>query len=140
MSANENSQLMKRFYEEVMNKGNLEFIDEVCSAGYIEHDDGTPSPDREGLKQHVMMIRSGFPDTNVAVEEIVADGDTVAARTTIRGTHTGDFMGLPITGKQITVSGMDFTRFAGGKMVEHWGVTDAMAMMQQLGLMGGGGR
>ena len=136
MSPEDNRMIMERFYEEVITKGNLSFIDEVCATDYVEHDDDAPSPDREGLKLHISMIRQGFPDSQVQVEEILADGDKVAARTTISGTHTGDFMGLPPTGKRIIMSGMDITRFSGGKMVEHWGLVDGLAMMQQLGVMG----
>jgi steroid delta-isomerase-like uncharacterized protein len=134
MSSAENRRLLERFYEEVMSGGNLAFIDEYCSADYVDHDDDLPAPGREGLKQHVEMIRRGFPDTQVTVEDIVAEGDKVAVRTTARGTHMGEFMGVPPTGKQITISGMDITRFSEGKIVEHWGLVDAMAMMQQLGL------
>ena len=134
MSSAENRRLMERFYEEVMSRGNLAFIDEYCSPDYVDHDDDLAAPGREGLRQHVAMIRRGLPDTQVTVEDMVADGDKVAVRTTARGTHMGEFMGVSPTGKQITISGMDITRFAEGKIVEHWGLVDAMAMMQQLGL------
>lgn len=134
MSSAENRRLLERFYEEVMGRGNLAFIDEYCSPDYVDHDDDLPAPGREGLKQHVEMIRRGFPDTQVTVEDMVADGDRIAARTTARGTHTGEFMGVPPTGRPITISGMDITRFSEGKIVEHWGLVDTMALMQQLGL------
>jgi steroid delta-isomerase-like uncharacterized protein len=127
---------MERFYQEVVNNGNLALLDELCSTDYVDHDDDVATPGREGLKQHLAMIRRGFPDTRVTVEDLVADGDKVAARTTHRGTHTEDFMGMPPTGKQVTMSGMDITRLVDGKIVEHWGLVDAMAMMQQLGLAG----
>ena len=74
-----------------------------------------------------------FPDLTFSAEDMIAEGDKVAVRFTMRGTHKGEFMGVPATGKQFEVSGIDIVRFAGGKAVEHWGVTDTMAMMQQLG-------
>jgi steroid delta-isomerase-like uncharacterized protein len=132
-----NRELAERFYEEVMNNGNLAFIDEFCSPDYIEHDDDAPSPDREGLKKHVAMIRQGFPDLNVRVEDILVDGDRVAARTKVTGTHEGTFAGLPPTNKQVAIDGMDLVRVVDGKLVEHWGLMDAMEMMQQLGVLRG---
>jgi steroid delta-isomerase-like uncharacterized protein len=135
MSAEENRALMRRFYEEVLNKGNLGFIDETFAPDYVEHAHESPSPDREGLKREMAMLRRAFPDMHVTVEDLVAEGDKAVARTTARGTHTGAFMGIPPTGKVVTISGMDITRFAGGKAVEHWGMNDELSMMQQLGLL-----
>jgi steroid delta-isomerase-like uncharacterized protein len=135
MSAEENRAFLRRFYEEVLNKGNLDFIDEICAPDYVEHAHESPSPDREGLKREMAMLRGAFSDLHVTVEDLVAEGDKVVARTTARGTHSGALMGLPPTGKVVTVSGMDITRFAGGMAVEHWGMNDELGMMQQLGLI-----
>ena len=134
-----NRELLERFYEEVMNRGNLSFIDEFCSPDYVEHDDDALSPDREGLKQHVATIRQGFPDLHVTVEDILMDGDRVAARTRATGTHRGNFAGLQPTNKQVAIDGMDLVRVVDGKLAEHWGMMDERGMMQQLGMMPGHG-
>ena len=79
------------------------------------------------------MAIEAFDGFHLQVEDMIVEGDKGAARVTMRGTHVGEFMGVSATGKKIEVTVMDIFRFADGKVVEHWGVTDAMAMMQQLG-------
>jgi len=81
------------------------------------------------------MFRTAFPDVRFTVEDQIADGDLLANRFTVRGTHQGEFMGIPPTGKQATVSGIDMIRVRDGKVVEHWVQMDQMGLMQQLGLM-----
>jgi len=81
------------------------------------------------------IIRSAFPDLHATMEDIIAEEDKVAIRYSVRGTHRGEFMGMAPTGKHFTISGIEILRFAGGKAVEHWGVTDQLAMMQQLGAL-----
>jgi steroid delta-isomerase-like uncharacterized protein len=132
MSTEENRKLMRRFYEEVMNRGNLDFIDEFCSPDYVEHSPESPTPDRNGLKQELAMVRGAFPDVHVTVEDLIAEDDKVVARTTARGTNTGAFLGFPATGKVVTIMGMDIVHFADGKAVEHWAMMDDLGMMQQL--------
>ena len=79
------------------------------------------------------MLRSGIPDFKATIDDVVAEGDRVVIRMTFRGTQTGEFMGMPPTGKSISVGVIDIFRIAGGKIVEHWGQMDSMGMMQQLG-------
>jgi steroid delta-isomerase-like uncharacterized protein len=135
MSADENRVLMRRFYEEVMNQGNLDFIDEFCAPEYVEHSPESPTPDRVGLKQELAMVRSAFPDIHIDIEDLVVEDDKVVARTIARGTNTGAFMGMPPTGKVVTIAGIDITQFVGGKAVEHWAIMDELGMMQQLGVI-----
>jgi steroid delta-isomerase-like uncharacterized protein len=125
---------MKRFYTEVVNKGNLALIDEMTSPDFKEHEElpGFP-PNREGVKQFFSMFRTAFPDLTFTVVDMTAGGDKVWTYITIRGTHKGEFMGIPATNKKIEVKGIDIVRFANGKATDHWGVTDMMTMMQQLG-------
>lgn len=132
-----NTVAMKRFYDEVMVKGNMKVIDELIADNFVEHYTPTPdSPkDKAGLKQMMGMFRTGFPDLQITVEDIIAKGDKVWAYTTMRGTNTGEFMGMPATDKKIEVKGLDIVRFANGKAVEHWGLNDDLAMMQQLGMI-----
>ena len=142
MSADRNEAVYRRLIEEVFNQGNLETVDELVSADLKEHEQLPPGfrPGREGLKQLVLALRTAFPDGKTTVEDLAVDGDKVWARNRSRGTNTGRFMGMPSTGKTIDFEIMDLCRFAGGKIVEHWGVSDNMAMMQQLGVIAAPGQ
>jgi len=132
-----NSAAVKRFYDEVMGKGNLKVIDELVADNFVDH--SVPDPDmpgnKMGLTQTMGMFRTGFPDLQITVEDMIAKGDKVWVYTTMRGTNTGEFMGKPATGKKIEVKGIDIVRFVNGKAVEHWGLNDDMAMMTQLGMI-----
>ena len=129
-----NTAAMRRFYDEVMTKGNMKAIDELIADNYVEH--YTPTLDspttKARLAQVMTMFRTGFPDLQITVEDIIAKGDKVWAYTTMRGTNKGEFMGRPATGKKIEIKGVGIMRFVNGKAVEHWGVYDGLAMMQQL--------
>jgi predicted ester cyclase len=126
----------RRFYEEVINQKRLAVVDEVAGANYDSHSfpPGFP-PGREGLKAFISAFHTAFPDGHLSVDHMIASGDTVATRLTFRGTHTGDFMGIPPTGKKVTVPALDMARYADGKLVEHWGGPDQMSLMQQLGVI-----
>src|SRR6266446_5250360 len=127
MSTEENKAKVRRVYEEALNQGNMAVVDELVSPNYVGHDPGFPQPVRgpEGLKQYVMVFRTAVPDTTV----------TIAVRHTYRGTHKGDLMGIPPTGKQITVTGIVIHRIADGKFVESWVNADNLGLMQQLGVV-----
>jgi steroid delta-isomerase-like uncharacterized protein len=126
--------LAQRWFTEVMNEGKLEVIDEICSQDFIDHDPlpGT-SPDFAGLKDFVTQVRSAFPDIETTAEDILVEGDRLAVRSTIRGTHKGDFMGIPASGKKVEVSNYDFVRFENDQAAEHWGTIDSAALMEQIG-------
>jgi len=129
-----NTSTMKRFYDEVVNQGNLKLIDELVAAEFVEHEElPGMKPGREGLKEFFTMFRAAFPDLQFQINDLVAKGDKVWAYITIRGTHNGQFMDMAATGKKIEIKGFDLIRLANGKAVEHWGLTDTMTMMQQLG-------
>jgi steroid delta-isomerase-like uncharacterized protein len=127
---------MNRIYDEVVNQGKLEVFDELVSPDMVEHEK-LPGfePNREGVKQWFQMMHTAFPDLQFQVDDIFAAGDKVVARITMNGTQQGEFMGIKPTGKTIAVKAIDIVRFDNGKLVEHWGVTDAMSMMQQLGVI-----
>jgi len=130
-----NKALLRRFYDEVIGQGKLDLIDELISPDFIEHEEFPDlPPGREGVKQVFKMFLEGFPDLHFHVKDMVAEGDKVVARLTMHGTHKGPFMGMPPTGKEVFVQAIDILRFTDGKAVEHWGVTDQMSMMQQLGI------
>jgi steroid delta-isomerase-like uncharacterized protein len=126
--------MAERWFAEVMSEGKVDVIDELCAQDYVEHDPfpGT-SADLAGLKDSIGIIRSAFPDVQVSADDIIAEGDRLAVRSTLRGTHDGDFMGIPATGKKVEVAGYDIVRFEDDKAAEHWGVIDAAGLMEQLG-------
>ena len=130
-----NKALMRGFFEEVYNQGNIAFADELASTHFVSHDAGNPSHDLDGVKQIVHAIRGAFPDVRFTADDVLAENDRVVARFTMRGTHTGDFMGIPATGKPIIVTGIDIVRFEDGKAVEHWHEWSGLGLMSQLGVI-----
>ena len=130
----ENKALFRRFIEEVVNKRNLDAIDELMEPNFIDHNSppGVP-PGTAGMKQMMGMIFSAFPDLKSTVGELVAEGDKVVGTMTNTGTHKGEFMGIPASGKQVSFSEIHMVRIANGKAVEHWGLSDDLSMMQQIG-------
>jgi steroid delta-isomerase-like uncharacterized protein len=138
MSTEENKELIRRFAE-CWNQGSLALIEEFIATDFIQHDPQRPDiRSREDYKRWYAETHSLFPDLYITVEDLVAEADRVVARWTFRGTNTGDFetpAPSPATGKQVTVSGVDIFRLAGGKIVEAWFHEDTMGMMQQLGFL-----
>ena len=109
-------------------------IDEIIAPDVIEHEEFAGfEPGREGVKQGFQVFHAAFPDLHVDIQDVLADGDKVIARMHWTGTHQGEFMGMPATGKQVAFNVIDIFRFDEGRMVEHWGVSDSLAMMTQLG-------
>ena len=133
--AKKNVTAVKRFFEEVWNKGNLSLVDELLTQDYEDHNrpPGTPRG-HKGYKSSVNMFRTGFPDIQFTLDHIIAEGDRLAIRLTGKGTHKGNFMGIPATGKQVSFGGMTFIRFQDGKVAERWGISDIPGLMQQLGV------
>ena len=134
MSAGDNKKMVRQFYDEVINKGNLRAIDKLLAENFVDHSlvPGLPHG-VEGVKQSFTMLRKGFPDARVTIKDLIVEGDKVVTRATMHGTNKGEFMGTPATGKKVTVEVIDVFRLSRGKAVEHWGLWDAMGMMQQLG-------
>jgi steroid delta-isomerase-like uncharacterized protein len=137
MSAEQNKALARQLVEEVLNRGNMSLADEILAPNFVEHEELPPEipPGREAPKMMFTMLRSAFPDFKATIDDIVAEGDKVVIRQTWTGTHKGEFMGIPPTGKSISINVIDIIRIAEGQFVEHWGVMDQMAMMQQLGVI-----
>lgn len=125
-----------RFVEEVINQGRLDSADQLVEADFIELD---PLPGqrqgREGLKETIAMMRTGFPDIHWVTDETVAAGDKVVSRFTWTGTHRGDFLGIPATGKSVTVRGVVIDRLNAGKMADSRILMDTLGLMQQLGVV-----
>lgn len=125
---------ISRIYEEAFNTGQLDQVDTLIAAEYIDHNPIGPGGESgiEGFKQTVKALRFAFPDLYFTVEEIIVNGDTVVARTTMQGTHKNSFMGVDPTEKQVTVSGFDIFRITDGLVAERWGTLDGLTLMQQL--------
>jgi steroid delta-isomerase-like uncharacterized protein len=137
MTIEENKAIARRHVEEGVGKRNLSIVDELLATNFVLHaplPSGVPL-DREGYKKLVSMIHTGFSDYRVAVEDMVAEGDKVVIRLTMRGTHEGEFMGITPTGKHVTWTGITILRIEGGKIVEIWNQVDNLSMMQQLGVV-----
>ncbi len=119
MSVEENKAIELRFFEEVVNKGNLAVIDEIVAANFVDRSTlPGVTPDCKGYKQFFAMAHSAFPDFHSTLEDMIAEGDKVVQRFTVRGTHKGEWMGIAPTGKQIEMGGIAVHRLAGGKIVE----------------------
>ncbi len=132
----EGTGLIRRFYEDVIGGGQLNLIDELTTDGVVDHEEGLPGQPsgREGIKYFVNAMREAFPDiTPNSVEPMMADGDLEAARVILTATHEGELMGVGATGKTVEFESIDIIRVEDGKVAEHWGVTDTMSLMQQIG-------
>jgi steroid delta-isomerase-like uncharacterized protein len=129
-----NKALMRRFYEELWSKGNLEAIPELVAKDFVDHQAPVGQPSgREELAGLVVMWRTGFPDMQETVEDLISEGDKVVGRFLMRGTHRGEFMGVAPTGRSVTMSGIDVVRVADGKISEFWYAEQMLGLMQQLG-------
>lgn len=130
------SESMQRFYKEIFEGGNLALIDELVADDFVDHEEPLPGqpPGKEGVVFFVKALRAAFPDIKAKLEPpVLIDGNLEAVYVVCTGTHQGDFAGIPPTGRSIEFGGIDIIRFEDGKAAEHWGVTDTLKLMQQLG-------
>ncbi len=135
MSTEKNKTTIRRVFKEVFNKGTLAMIPELIAPNYVFRSPlGMEFKGPEGFKQMVTISRTAFPDLRLTIDDILAEGDMVAIRYTLRGSHKGDFGGIAPTGKQLEITGALFVRLAGGKEVEAFEFFDSLAMYQQLGV------
>ena len=136
MSAEENKATMRRYFG-VFEQGNTELLDELLAPEYVNRSPATPDlpTGPEGVKGVVTMFRSGMPDLRVVIEEMIAEGDKVATRYTLEGTHEGELFGVPPTGRRLSVGSISVERVSEGKIREHWRISDDLGMMQQLGVV-----
>jgi steroid delta-isomerase-like uncharacterized protein len=138
LSETRNVVTVQRFVEEVINRGRLEAADELVHEDFVELD---PLPGqrqgRQGLKDVIGMIRTGFPDIDWVIEETIASGDKVVTRFKWSGTHRGDFLGVPATGRKVTVHGVVIDRLSDGMMADSRILMNTLGLMQQLGVIPG---
>ena len=118
---------------QAINTGNLAMLDELVAPDYTEHSEGFQGV--EPFKQQLAAFRAAFPDLRVSIEDLLIDGDRFASRTTVTGTHTGDLMGMPATGRHISVEAVDIGRVENGRAKERWGGLNMYSMLTQLGVI-----
>lgn len=131
MSTEENKAILRRCFEEGWNQGNLAIFDELIATDFLYH-----APETRGLeafKQLTTAEMAAFPDLQITIEDMIAEGDKVVVRYTFRGTQEGETQGIPPTGKHVTVTGICICRCAGGQIVEEWENWDDLGLLQQLG-------
>lgn len=135
--ADQNKQLVSRYFSHVWNEGRLDELDVLLSPQYINHTPSIPDPPPGpgGLKPIVAALRTAFPDLHYEIQDLVVNDSMAVARVTVSGTHTGVLFGRAATGRKFTVNQINIERIVRGRIVEHWRVTDELAMMQQLGLV-----
>ena len=136
MSTEQNKAIARRYAEELQDfwrTGDLSFVDRIFDSNYIQHVPGVPAS--MSVKQIFVALRAGIPDFQTTIEDLIAEGDRVAVRISWQGTHKGELMGIPPTGKHVKVTEMQIYRIANGKIVERWVESDVFGMMQQLGII-----
>ena len=121
-----------------VNSGDVDSVGDMMTEDFVEHEEleGLP-PNREGVKQFFTMAHAAFEGFQITPEQVIVEGDTAVVRARMAGTHTGDFMGVPASGNSVDVGMIDIVRFDDGKAAEHWGILDAMSLMQQIGAIPG---
>jgi steroid delta-isomerase-like uncharacterized protein len=136
MGAEENRSVVRRFLEELFNQRDMGAIDRYLAADYVDHvvPPGVP-PNREGFRHFIGSFFAALPDFHYTIEDMIVEGDKVVARLTAQGTQTGEFAGIPATGKHAKWNEIHIGRIANGAIVEHWGEIDNLGMLQQLGVI-----
>jgi steroid delta-isomerase-like uncharacterized protein len=137
MSLQENKALVRRFVEEVQCQHNLAVLDELYSPNFVDHSGMANLPGLEGVRQFFTMMFAAFPDMRFTIQQQIAEGDKVLTHKTLHATQLGPFMGIPATGKVVTVDVMDIYTVTDGKIAEHWTVSDMLGLLQQLGVVPG---
>ncbi len=134
MSTEENLSLARQYIEQFLNRGNMAIADNILSPDYRRYLSPSSTPlNVDQQKQRIAGLRAAFPDLHVTIEDVLVEGDRVAVRVVLHGTQRGAFLGIPPTGKPVTVFALDVIRIENGRFVEHWGGPDLYSMVSQLG-------
>jgi steroid delta-isomerase-like uncharacterized protein len=135
----ENKALVRRVIEEIYTSKNVDLADEIYRPDFVDNDAAAPEEMRrgpEGVKAQAAMYKAAFPDISMTVEDQVAEGDKVVTRWTATGTHEGELMGAPASGKPVSITGITISRIADGKVQQEWTNWDGLGMMEQIGALG----
>ena len=140
MSVAKNREVTRRFCAEVWGEGNFALADELMASDLVDHTPfPAPVPGLEGHKQVLAMFRAAFPDLKLTVDDVIGEGNLTYLNWHGEGTHKGELMGIPATGKKVHVTGMDILKLKNGKIKERWAEVNALSLMQQLGVIPGAG-
>lgn len=136
MTAEENKAIIRAYVETIWNQQQVHRAGELLAQGYVVHPPlPGQTPGLEGAKRVVALYLAGVPDLHVTIEDLVAEGDRVAVRRTYEGTHKGELLGIPPTGKHLQIGGISIFRLVDGKIAEQWEQLDQLSLMQQLGVL-----
>jgi steroid delta-isomerase-like uncharacterized protein len=131
-----NKTIVTEFIDALFTKGDLEAVDRYLAPEFVNHDPFPGfAPDREGFRRIGQVFREAFPDWHSQLEVLIAEQDLVTERFTARGTHNGEIMGVAPTGREVVLAGINIFRVRDGKVVERWGRTDDLGLLQQLGIV-----
>ncbi|NEQ50900.1 MAG: ester cyclase [Leptolyngbya sp. SIO3F4] len=133
--SNSNQTIIRRYIEEGINNGNFLVFDELFHPDYIFGSPGEEFHGLDGLKGFIAMFRTAFPDLKIQVDDLTTEENKTVTCFTLTGTHRGELMGIPATGKPVNVHGTILSRFKAGKIIEEWEILDQLAMFQQLGVI-----
>jgi len=134
----QNKAVVRRFIDEIFLKGDLDAVDQLLTDDFRPHTWGPMPPGRDGVKEAIQRVSAGLSDTKMAVEDVIAEGDRVAVRLTSSAVQSGEFMGMPPSGKRYEIGEIHIFRVQDGRIAEHWHQADFMGMMKQLGATPGG--
>ena len=129
----ENKAVVRRFIDEIFLEGNLDSVDELLTDDFTPHTWGKVEPGKEAMKAAIERVSKGLSDASMTIQDVIDEGDRVAVRLTSHAVQTGEFMGLPPSGKPYTIGEIHIFRLVDGKVAEHWHQADFMGMMRQLG-------
>ena len=132
-----NKALVRRVIEEVFLKGSSDAVDELLGDDFVGHGGGPDMHGREGMKETIGRVSKGLADATITIDDMIAEGDRVAARVTSHAVQVGPFMGLPPSGRSYTIGEIHIFRIRDGAVVEHWHEADFLGMMRQLGALPG---
>jgi predicted ester cyclase len=125
--------IVRRVLDDGLNHGRVDELDQWFAAEYVDHQEGIAPPTLAGVKTFITAARTAFPDLRLTLDEVTTAGDRIWVRSIAQGTHRGMFMGIPPTGRSFIVTRFDLCRFENGKITEHWGLIDRLALLRQLG-------
>jgi steroid delta-isomerase-like uncharacterized protein len=135
MSVETNKAVVRRIFEEAWNRGNLAVVDELIAVDAVDHHDPDVPSFAAHMKEEIIALRRAFPDLRFVIEDMLGEGDKVAVRLTVGGTHEGTYNGIPATGRRFAVEHIHIARVVDGKGVDHWAAMDTLGMLQQLGAL-----
>ncbi len=134
MSIEQNKQLIRRFYTEVVDGRDYSNLDSFVATDYVDHNAAEDSCGPEVVRTHLEAIRMTLPDFTIRIEDVFAEDDYVITRVTGRGTHLGEWMSIKPTGREVRLRGINIDRIENGRIVEHWGEADTVGMLVQMGI------